>query len=170
MKHLLLICLAISLPLLAATPPHAIYLATIQGEISRTEAKLSLKVFADDWRDALRNRFPGEQALPASPRLCEAFAPLMERYLAEHLSLKLDQQALTFSLQSCELLTDVYVLSCSAPVDNPAWKLAEIRADLLMELFPTQTNVVQLKRGQDGSPRLFRLTKEQPEERLTFSE
>jgi hypothetical protein len=147
-------------------PPHAFYLASIQGEISETTFTLTIKVFADDWQDALRASFP-ERGIKAGQADCETWKKEAEAYLRQHLRLLQGGKLIAWEWQSCERLSDVLRIQVEAELAHP-WEQGEIQADFLMELFATQSNVIQVTRESDQQKCFLRLTRAQRRGPITF--
>lgn len=123
---------------------HAIYLSMIEinHAAHATKASVKVKVFTNDIEDALTNEFEERRKL-SEENSCELNKHQIEQYFRHHLSISVDKTLLNLSLQKCELLTDAiwfdFEVSCPEK-----WTSAAVKASFLMELFPTQSNVVSL--------------------------
>lgn len=123
---------------------HAIYLSMIEiiHEAHGTRASVKVKVFTNDIEDALTNEFKERRKL-SEENSCEVHKRQIEQYFRHHLIISVDKTLLNLSLQKCELLTDAIWLDFEVSCPEK-WTSAEVKASFLMELFPTQSNVVSI--------------------------
>ncbi|MEM7656286.1 MAG: DUF6702 family protein [Bacteroidota bacterium] len=150
----------------ASTPPHGMYLSTIQGEISEEQLSLNIKVFADDWQDALRASFP-DKGMVSGYADCHSHLEEASDYLQKHLQLFQAGERLRWEWQTCKQRQDVLLIQVQAKLSTP-WKEGAIQADFLMELFSTQNNVVQITRLADQKQCYLRLHEDQKRGTITF--
>jgi len=126
---------------------HAIYLSMIEitHQEGDTSGELSVKVFVDDFEDALKNEF-GASVKFSESNPCTPQNALIVKYFQKHISVVVDQLLIRSSLSKCEMMGDAiwfrFTFDCPKQ-----WASVSVSADFLMELFPTQSNVVSVKHG-----------------------
>jgi hypothetical protein len=141
------------------TTSHAIYVSVLEIE----QGSLKVKVFANDLEDAIYNHC--QQRLDLLTGNCSQSKSLIDNYFSDHLAVKIDGQERKFSYKTCEV-NDIS-LWLTFEFNTPAkWRKVEITADYLMELFPTQSNVVSVSYLKEK--RMFRLTKGATTETISF--
>lgn len=127
------------------TNDHAIYISTvkIQHNTSDSLAQITFNVFSDDLQDCLHHAFPKEEEIKTKS-ICELSPELINTYFNQHFQCQINQQHHKIQWLDCEALTESHLLTFQMPC--PAnWEALQIKADFLMELFPTQSNVIQIK-------------------------
>lgn len=124
---------------------HNFYVGTVKVEHNHEQSEFSIeiKIFQDDLTDALRNF--STQPMPNDIQLVDK--NIMESYFQKHLFFKINKEILFCKLISITPLNDIYLLKFYLPYKKP-WNRVEIKANFLMELFPTQINVVQFSAQQ----------------------
>lgn len=138
---------------------HAIYVSVLEVE----QGSIKVKIFANDLEDAIFNH--AQQRPDLLNADCSRSKVLIANYFNDHLTCKIDGQEQKFTFVSCEV-NDIS-LWLTFDFNSPAtWGQVELTADYLMELFPTQSNVVSIT--HEGEKRMFRLTKESSTEIITF--
>ena len=138
---------------------HAIYVSVLEVE----QGSIMVKVFANDLEDAIFNY--AQQRLSLVSGDCSKGKALFTSYFRDHLVIKIDGKEQKYSYQSCEV-NDIS-LWLTFEFSSPAvWKEVEITADYLIELFPTQSNVVSI--SYQTEKRMFRLTKGAITETIKF--
>ncbi|HHL51785.1 MAG TPA: hypothetical protein ENJ39_00280 [Flammeovirgaceae bacterium] len=143
-----------------AGPEHAVYVSVVEfKQTTGQEAELAVKVFADDLEDAIYHASGERYDLRGG----ECAGRAVTAYLQDHLQIKVNGSPVTYTFVSCEHndMSVWYTFSCQVPA---AWQTVQIRADYLMELFPTQTNVVSI--AASGSKKMLRLSRAAPDARL----
>ena len=138
---------------------HAIYVSVLEVE----QGSIEVKVFANDLEDAIFNH--AQQRLDLVSGDCSKGKALITNYFRDHLAIKIEGKEQQYSYQSCEV-NDISLwltFEFSSPV---TWGEVEITADYLMELFPTQSNVVSI--SYQGEKRIFRLTNGSTTETVKF--
>lgn len=168
MKAILLLTL-LSYPshfLLEGTTFHAIYLSVVEIDHSQLNetAEIRIKVFANDMEDAFRNEF-GDQINFSNPASCSSQKGKIESYFQKHFSCSIDGKKASLSLKQCEPNGDAIWFHFQSPCAK-TWNLLEVKADYLMELFPTQSNVVSVYNGDDK--RFVNLTKSNSSQQIKF--
>jgi len=126
---------------------HAIYISVIkiQHEEGANSADINMRVFNDDLKSILRNKF-GYEAITEKETFCSDYGTYIQRYFEKRFICTINGEVVNFQLSNCERLPEVYQLAFK--MDCPKdWKTAEIEADYFMELFPNQSNVLHLENG-----------------------
>jgi hypothetical protein len=126
-------------------PTHALYLSVIHIDYAKLDSTASIKmrVFADDLVNVLKNEY-GVGKIVDSPSFCQTFNANLELYFNAHFQCLINEKAYPLSLKNCERLEEVYQLEFL--MDCPAdWQATSINADLFMELFPTQSNIIKIQ-------------------------
>lgn len=125
---------------------HAIYLSTLKMDVQEQGVQMTIKVFEDDLRDALRAHH-GYVIDTTSA----SFIDEVESYFVDHI--KIDR-SLKYAVDHVSLVGDSFVISASSSqiLDDTI----EIEADYFMELFPTQQNVLHFVHGEDTKYHIFK--------------
>jgi len=145
---------------------HAIYISVVEIEHKDlgNNAKIMIKVFTDDFKDAIWNAFE-EQIEFSNGKTCSDNKSVIEGYFDKHFKAAINGKPLSISLTSCELNGDSVWLYFE--MDCPAnWKDISVTADFLMELFPKQSNIISIYHGNDK--RFLRLTLNSITQKVTF--
>ena len=131
---------------------HAIYISVIkiQHEKGAETADIHMRVFTDDLKSVLRNKF-GYEAITEKETFCRDYAAYIDRYFKKRFICEVNKEVLDFQLSNCEKAAEVYelIFTMDCPTD---WNTAQIEANYFMELFPKQSNVLHL---QDGDTKRF---------------
>lgn len=135
---------------------HAIYIGVLQIHHlqNSTTAELSIKVFQDDLQDALRQT-EDLKKIEHQANFCSIHEKAIEQYFQNHIKCRINQQAVDIHLKRGEATNEVYqfYFDMSCP---QTWTSMDIQANFLMELFPAQSNIIQLNNGDNK--RFGRLT------------
>ncbi len=131
---------------------HAIYISVV--EIDASAKSIKVKIFANDLSDAIFNH--SQQRIDLLARPCTNNRSSIESYFEDHLQIAVDGKPLNFSLQSCEI-NDASIWLNFTFTSSDTWRKMEVNGDYLMELFPTQSNVVSVY--YKGEKKMFRLIK-----------
>ena len=145
---------------------HAIYISVVEIEHKDlgNNAKIMIKVFTDDFKDAIMNAFK-KQIEFSDDKTCSDNKSVIEGYFDKHFKAAINGKPLSISLTSCELNGDSVWLYFD--MDCPAnWKDISVTADFLMELFPKQSNIISIYHGNDK--RFLRLTLNSITQKVTF--
>ena len=151
---------------LNSAQPHAIYISVIdiQHDLSKDYASLVIKVFTDDFEDALYNH--SDKRLQMSKvGECDSNKEIIEPYFREHLQMQVNGKSVIYQFESCEINDDSIWLTFSMTCMRD-WNDFRIKADYFMELFPAQTNVVNLHEGAEK--RFLKLSMDSKEGRIDF--
>ena len=136
---------------------HAIYISIIKitHEAAAPTATIHMRVFADDLKSILRNKF-GYEAISEKETFCSDYEQYINRYFKKKLTFTINKEAPTYKLSNCERSGEVYQLAffMDCPVN---WDSAQVKANYFMELFPKQSNVLHVENA--GIKRFGRATK-----------
>ncbi len=125
------------------TPNHDIYISTlkIESTLNTSETNILIKVFADDFRDALQNHFPTEQ-FKVNDELCQKQEQITQ-YFSNYFNCEINQKEQAILFESCTLENTMYHISFKLKTPSK-WSSIQIKANYLMELFGKQSNIIQL--------------------------
>lgn len=138
---------------------HAIYISVI--EIDTDQQTVAVKVFQDDFRDALRN-LDSKRYKPSNIQLNRDLAL---EYFAKKLTLRTaGGKKLLLRFQEIEEVGDIYWVYFT--YNQSVKDKLEVKATVFLELFPTQQNIVTV---QKADKKYFtRLTQENTSEKFDF--
>lgn len=143
---------------------HAIYVSVMEViYVGDNKGTLKLKLFADDLEDAIYNQVSKRYDLLGGE--CTLAKNDISNYLQEHLELMIDNRRAKLNFVGCEL-NDISLWTSFEFQTSSEWNSVSIKADYLMELFPTQSNVVSLTKGEEK--RMFRLLKGDVQKTISF--
>lgn len=145
---------------------HAIYISLVEVDHKDLggSATVKVKVFADDMEDAMMNAFKKRiDFLDASS--CDASKVQVEAYFKKHFSYSINNKLANLTLIHCEANGDAiwFYFKMDCP---DKWTRIEVRANFLMELFPTQANIITIYHGDEK--RFLKITHTRPEEVVIF--
>ncbi|MEP1093733.1 MAG: DUF6702 family protein [Cyclobacteriaceae bacterium] len=151
---------------LSLVPDHAIYIAVVElnHNSEKLESFLSVKVFADDLQDVIRNFNPeyvkanGEDFVNKNERD-------ISKYFAEHLRFNVNNEFEKMEFTSSQAVGDTYFLNFRIQSDAQ-WENVQITADFFTEIFHDQSNVLTVRNGEKKY--FARLTKAKPSYLFTF--
>jgi Domain of unknown function (DUF6702) len=148
-----------------ADAAHAIYVSVleVEQEAGTKQGTIRVKVFANDLEDAIFNQSKNRIALQNGD--CGQNKSFIGGYFKEHLHLNIDGTPIKYRYVSCEI-NDISIWLTFEFISPPAWSKVDITADYLIELFPTQSNVVSVTYRNEK--RMFRLTKGSTTETVSF--
>ena len=145
---------------------HAIYISVVEIEHKDlgNSAKVMIKVFTDDFTDAIMN-VSKKRINFSKGKDCSDNQSVIQGYFDEHFKVTINDKPSSISFNSCELNGDSVWLhfDMDCPVN---WKDISVSADFLMELFPKQSNVVSIYHGDDK--RFVRLTLNSITQKVSF--
>lgn len=129
----------------AGLPDHALYIGVVQisHDEKESETTIQIKVFSDDLQSVLQNEL-GFEEVPSISALCTFAADPLETYFNTQLEIKVNQQVVDLNLVNCEEINDIHLLTFKTNQEND-WKTCSINAPFFMELFPLQSNIINLK-------------------------
>ncbi len=134
---------------LLSASDHALYIGLINIDHSPAArvAQIRIRVFNDDLENALKNTFSGFEAV--GPELvCESSEQWIQNYFEQHLAIKINGKKQALQLVQCLIQNDIAQLSFESKC-APVWKEVNVQTDIFQELFPTQSNVIQLSDGEE---------------------
>ena len=128
---------------------HAIYLSVCEVDHREqgNSAKINVKVFETDIRDAFQNMF-SLQADFYSPHASTTYKKESEQYFHKYLKIAINGQSIDLNFNHLEINGDsvwfYFNFTCSSD-----WESISVTADYLMELFPDQSNIISIYHGTD---------------------
>lgn len=147
---------------------HALYIAMV--DVSHRDASRTLdvrvRVFADDLQSCVRSAFPDQYVADGSETWPAKNRETVSRYFRQHLWFTTGGKRGALRLKSIRLEGEVYWLSLEADC-AVKWTTLEAHADFFMEVFPLQSNMLQLNRG--GETRYGRTTADSRSASFTFT-
>lgn len=157
-KFYLSLCLLLCSGSTIVVPPHALYLSVVQIDHTQPEpkAEMLIKVFADDLESVLRAAYGDQCRRSPVGTFCTANSELINAYFLENFSCIINDQAIEITYLHATQENDVYWLKFSLQVPVQ-WSTVAIEAPFFMEIFSTQSNIIQLLHGAEK--RFGRLTK-----------
>jgi len=145
---------------------HALYLSLVEVDHKNfgSTATIKIKVFANDMEDAIMNA-SNKRIDFLDPTNCTKDKPMVEAYFLEHFMYTINGERATLVFTKCEPNGDAvwFYFKINCP---DRWSQVDIKADFLMELFPTQSNVITIYHGEEK--RFLRITNSHPNEMVTF--
>lgn len=141
-------------------PDHALYLGVIEVELGKSGYQVEIKVFTNDLEDALNNAF--HQRIPLAGKDLESVKVQLTSYFDTHFKCGNGSLEGPLTWEGYQTEGDATWLRFSiAPPLNTA--TLSIRGDFLMELFPTQINVLKITKDRGTKTvAMARLTKSSP--------
>lgn len=136
---------------------HALYIGVIKIDHEPNEEKaiMTMRVFSDDLKSALRNTF-GYESISEKPSFCDDYESYINQYFIKRFTCTVNRQAIKYRLSSCNRTEEVsdleFLLDCPS-----TWDSAKVEAEFFMELFPNQSNIVKINCG--STKRFGRATK-----------
>lgn len=149
----------------AGKPPHAIYVSVIEIEQNSVDSNgiIRIKVFMNDLQDAIFNQTAKHVDLANDS--CDKNKVLVSGYFKDHLIIMINGLQLSYNYQSCEI-NDISIWFEFTFSAVNQWRTLAITADYLIELFPTQSNIVSIAYEEQKS--MFRLTKGETQKTVSF--
>ena len=159
--------LLLSFPLESSSPlAHAIYIGVIDiyHQATKNQTTITIKVFQDDLKDAIKNAAPSKR-LATDSLFFEMHFNNIESYFQQHFQSYINEQLLVLKLKKGERKNDVFWLNFKAKCPEE-WQNIKIKANFFMELFPTQSNMLYIQEGEQK--RFGRLTKSRESQSFEF--
>ncbi len=127
---------------------HQFYVSITEIQYNRDTQSLevSCKVFADDYIFAVEKEY-SQKLHFGTPNQHPKSDEMMEQYALCRLQLKADGQPLTVKYFGKEIEMDVFWFYFEVPVTS--FHELEVGNNMLMELFPTQTNIVHITKDDN---------------------
>lgn len=129
---------------------HALYLSVISIDINHEVMNMEIKVFTDDLLDVLKNQ--NSQIVSTATKLSNAE---IEAYFQKHLSTTDSGQNLQFSLDQITLEGESHFIHFSCPLPKGIRNLS-VQAGYFMELFPTQQNILKVRKDDKNHFAIFK--------------
>ena len=128
---------------------HAIYISVI--EINHAphseEASIQFKIFKDDLNDAIRNQYQKVYQIDSLQNF--DYQQNIGDYLNHHFTLFVNRNNANFHSFNFALEGDAVFIHAVFE-SQPEWQQVTIQSDLLLDLFPTQQNMVHIKNGAEN--------------------
>jgi len=144
MSFILLIIHALSFSVLPAD--HALYIGVVKINCTEKSNEVFVQVFKDDLQDAIRQHEPAFKAAE-DLLFCEQNQEAISHYFNLHLQCHFDDQPAPLRWQKASLVNDSYLFHFQIQTPEQ-WQKIAVTADFFMELFPSQSNVIQVKKGE----------------------
>jgi len=149
-------------PMIWVSNSHAIYLSVVDLNYQSKATEITVKVFSDDLEDAIYNLTRNRVKMGSD---CHGHKEVISSYFSRYLKISVNGNSMKYEWKSCEINDDSIWLSFTG--DNPGTiQKISVKADYLMELFPAQTNVINITSGE--SRRFMKLTINEREATVTF--
>jgi len=145
---------------------HALFISVLEIEQStydKQKGTIRIKLFANDLEDALYNF--SKKRINLLETDCLANKNLISNYFNVYLKVSINGKLLEYKYLSCEI-NDISLWLFFDFDATDEWKNMNISASYLMELFPTQSNVMSVT--VSDNKKLFRFTKDKPEQFFNF--
>ncbi|MFN3530841.1 MAG: DUF6702 family protein [Bacteroidia bacterium] len=124
---------------------HPFYVSVTELHFYAEHAELTIRIFTDDFESALRMQ-PGGRAVDLIKRSPAQVDSLVAQYLREHIQIQLNHQAFSFNYIGYEIKEDACWAYFEAPLKHKAGRV-RIENTLLLEVLPTQQNIVHVVQG-----------------------
>lgn len=122
---------------------HAIYVSVTEIELHQNgSSTVSFKIFADDLKAAIQN-FSGKRSMEPFESFIDVNQEAITSYINKYFELNLGNKEITLEYENHTLEGDAYFINFNF-VSYQAPSVLMIKARYLMELFPTQQNVVKI--------------------------
>ena len=131
---------------LSAGDNHALYLSMTEVNVEKGSMKVVIKVFSDDLRDALKNHAPAEYQPTDLSQFFSSNKRIATDYFNDKLKLLADKSRLTLALEGHTVEGEIHFITFQSHLTT-SMKTLSADATFLMELFPTQVNVIKVKSG-----------------------
>jgi len=120
---------------------HAIYVSVIEGDVEDREVTIAIKVFEDDFRDALRAMYGRTFQQLSADNHNDILL-----YFQDHFEIQSDHGLVNYGFSDITLEGESYHIHLSATLPNST-KLKGVKSDFLMDLFPQQRNILHFTNG-----------------------
>jgi hypothetical protein len=141
----------IAIPKFEFVLDHALYLSSTELKFKEKEILITVKVFSDDLRDAIKNHDPASYQSGELAHFVDANSKLIEDYFRLYLTLKNEKDnTLTLHYMGSSIEGDAHFIQLSAPLKEQEIALS-VTASFFIELFPTQMNIVVVKQGDQST-------------------
>ncbi|MFM8448770.1 MAG: DUF6702 family protein [Haliscomenobacter sp.] len=125
---------------------HSLYIGMMEVVHAQgsKETVVRVRVFQDDLRSAVRAFSPSAYQAAEPEKWPSLNQGVLQSYFGRHLSLTINSKKAALKWHSTRLEGEVYWVEFRVQ-SAVSWKSLDIRADFLTELFPDQSNVVQVE-------------------------
>ena len=123
---------------------HAIYISVFEIELSPKHINAELKVFCDDLADDIRA--DSGDIIPRDGVYTKEHLPLIQSYLSKYLYLEKDGEILAFEIESHSKENESVWFKLV--INESASGQLKLYNSLLVETFPTQSNIIKIKTGE----------------------
>lgn len=161
----LLISVLFSLMLIS--PSHAFYVSITDFSFQAEKRILGVqvKIFTNDLEDDIRNL--SGKAIKLQDGIDAVECKRIHEYLLQRMEIRVDGQVLVLDDLVCNIEGDaVFTVFEKELKQSP--KQLQIKSEVLLDLFPTQANIVRLKNKQ--RTKTLKLTKQKLKGELSFGE
>ena len=128
---------------------HALYLSVLTVGIDKEIVDVTVKVFNDDFNDAIKNFTQLEITSVDSSQL-----HVMNSYFENHLIVDTSCDTILLKCVSVHSIGDSYSIRMNGKLSQGC-NLEMIQADYLLELFPTQKNILHLEYAGEKKFKVF---------------
>lgn len=134
--------------LIYLNPTHAFYVSVtdLVYEVDNDALKIQVKIFTNDLEDEIRNYSGDPINLQDGISIVEETR--VYSYISNKIALSGDDKSILMIKESCKVEGDAVFTLFQAELKEIPNKLS-IKNELLLDLFPTQTNIIRLKNGQN---------------------
>lgn len=127
---------------------HALYLSMTEVNVKKDSLQVVIKVFSDDLRDALKNHDSSKFKPGDLSNFFSINKSIATNYFNDKFKLLADTSRLTLSLEDHSVEGDIHFIIFKSRFSKTI-KTLTADATFLMELFPTQVNVVKVISGEN---------------------
>ncbi len=155
-------------PLLMAASLHKFYVSVTNMQYDEADQafQITTRIFIDDLEELLKTRYEIDSRLGTDKEDPQA-GPLIEKYLATKILIKINGELHTFKYLGKEYKDDLIICYLElSGVDMDSVSSIEVENNLLTELFEEQQNVVHIKIGTEKKS--FILVRENNKGMLNF--
>ncbi|NQZ77054.1 MAG: hypothetical protein HRT61_13270 [Ekhidna sp.] len=144
---------------------HAIYLSVTEIALFKNNAELNIKVFSDDLRDVLKNYDASQYQSGDLQTFYSLNVKLSSAYFNQFFKMESQAEEIQLEHVGYHIENDAHFIQfhCSLPEQTSL----TLNAQFFMELFPTQINVVKIRKGEQQQ--YLKFTKSSDDERISFS-
>jgi hypothetical protein len=132
---------------------HALYISVAEVNIADDLVDIELKVFTDDLYNALKNWNPELKSTHSDLAMIE-----VQGYFNQYFKLSNGQQSILLTSQKIESNGDAHFIHFKGILIDALAPLT-INASYFFELFPTQQNILKVKKGDHQSFYTLKLNK-----------
>jgi hypothetical protein len=141
LTSLLLLCFALSGD--CVNSDHAIYISVTEIELKQNgRSSASFKIFADDLKAAIQN-FSDKRSMDPLESFIDTNQEAVTTYINKYFELSLGNKKIALEYASHTLEGDAYFINFTF-ASYEASSALTLKARYLMELFPTQQNVIKI--------------------------